>query len=156
GQARRPARVVQIILVEVDGTVFLRALAPIEMRSAPSNAPNGTLGRIEQAAMQAMRPDVLHSPGFHADGEVPARVDLAGRRARGLSSAMRDSGEVRAAMQDQRPFDTAVEMVADPSVGKGTAGQHERAPWIDYGRKRPARDPHLFQHAAPGRQYAEP
>ena len=76
-----PAGVVHVVVVEADGTVFLRRVLPVEVLARPVVAGHAAVGAVHQRGVEAIRPLVLGSQGVDADGEIPGGDDAFGELA---------------------------------------------------------------------------
>ena len=108
GQARAPPRVVEVVVVEVDGAVLPRRPAPVHLAAVPVVAGDGALRRVHRPAMELVGRAVGDAVGGDLGGEVPETDRL---------PITRDPG----------PVDLAVEMPhrPEPAVLDRSAGGAE-------------------------------
>ncbi len=77
-----PARVVHVVVVEVDGRVLARGVAPAHLAPRPARAGHRARGQVHEPAAEAMRAHVGDREPVDAPGEVPARDQIRGREQR--------------------------------------------------------------------------
>ena len=108
---RGPARVVEVVVVEVHGPVLLGRDGEVRRGADPSRAGHGSRGTVDQTGVAGARSAVGRAVAGDAVAEIPAR-GAAQRLPR------------RARREDLRRFELAVEVIADP---QGTATRGGRA-----------------------------
>ena len=141
GEARAPAGVVEIVVVEVDRTPLRGRPAPVHLGAVPVVAGDRALGRIHGAAVQVVGRAVGHTIAADVSGKIPEteRVRRRHVRARRRRGGLQLGRRERAAGQ-ARPVDLAVEVprgsppaVLDRLVG---GADEERAGWRRLSRER--------------------
>ncbi len=70
-QARGPARVVEVIVVKVNGPVLLRRAAPVHLATIPVVAGHRAFRRVHRPSVKQIRGPIDHSHRPYVGGEVP-------------------------------------------------------------------------------------
>ena len=81
GEIDLPARVVDVVLVEVDRAVLLRRVLPVHLAAVPAPAGDGAGRQVDQAAVQSVGGEIGRPRRLDALGEVPGADDGGGERA---------------------------------------------------------------------------
>ena len=104
GEVRRPAAVVQVVVVEVDGAVLLRRVAPAHLAPRPVGPHHGARREVHQLAVEPVRSHVDRAGARRVPGEVPERDQVAARRA----ARLRELRRLERSVVDRRALDLPV------------------------------------------------
>ena len=104
-----PARVVEVVLVEVDGRVLARGVAPAHLAPRPARAGDRAGGQVHQPPAEAVGADVDDVEPVDAPGEVPAGDEPVGRQQGVEHHRLGRGGRDR---EQQRILDLAVPVLA--------------------------------------------
>jgi len=102
GKIRLPTKVVDVILMEMNGTVMLGRLPPTHLGPVPMHPSHAARGKVNDLTLQTLGADILGPCGRDPLGKIPACKD---RR------FVRLGGTVKG-----RRFDLSVEMAGRKSV----------------------------------------
>ena len=126
GEVRLPAAVVEVVVVEVDGGVVLRRVAPAHLLASPARALHSPRGDVHQLSMQTVRPHVHDALARGLAGEIPGRHRACGRSGGRQRVHL---GPVERVTQEERRLDLPVEV-----GGRGPApqrGDEERGAGVE-------------------------
>ena len=87
-----PAAIVEIAVVELDGGVILRGVAPAHFPAGPAGADHGAVGKVDEVAVAGLRAGVGDGLGWDADGEVPGGEHEQDRRHGPVGDEAREDG----------------------------------------------------------------
>ncbi len=75
-EARLPAAIVEIVVVEMDGAIITGSVPPAHLAPAPASADDGARRQIDEPAMARPWPDIGDLLRVDAEGKIPAGEEL--------------------------------------------------------------------------------
>ena len=107
GEIGIPAAIVEIAIVELDGGVVLRGVAPAHFSTGPAGANHGACRKVDELAVAGLRAGIGDDLRRNADREIPGR-DEPGAELAWSGERVRPS--LDAAREDRRVLELAGEM----------------------------------------------
>ncbi len=121
-----PARVVEVVVVEVDRPVLARRAGRADRGTRPRVARHRARRHVHGATVKPVRPSVAHGAAVEPDREIP-RGDEPGERARGAARAKpRRLRGLERAREDARALDLPVEVVRGTALAVRAARDEQR------------------------------